>query len=92
MSQISDIDQMIKLLQNARREIKKQQKLSEKCHESWENSTPRRVQKLNADLNWQGMEVDKRLTDIARFYAKSSIVTGTEEKEYNPSGFHRYKY
>jgi len=92
MSQIADIDQMIKLLQTAKREIKKQHKLSQKCHESWQNSTPKRVQKLYADLNWQGMEVDKKLTDIARFYAKSSIVTGTQEKEYNPSGFHRYNY
>lgn len=94
MNYLTEIDKAIELLKNARKEALKQQKLSEQTRDAYgnQNISIKRQQKLSADLSWQCMEVDKRLTDFARFYDQSNIKTGTEEKEYRPSGFHTYKY
>lgn len=94
MTYITELTKAIQLLKNARKEAVKQQKLSEQTRDAYsdQNVSLKRQQKLSADLSWQCMEVDKRLTDFARFYDKSSIKTGTDEKEYRPSGFHTYKY
>lgn len=94
MREVEEIDQLIKLLKTARAEHIKRSKISTKTREAYENKnvSAKRVQSLNADLNWQCMTADKRLIDIARAYEKMSIHRTTGEKEYSPSAFHTYKY
>ena len=94
MTELQEIEQLISLLKTIKREKIRFQKISENTKNAYDSNdvSQKRVQKLNADLNWQAMTYDQRKTDFARLYDKSQIKTGIGEKEYNPSPFHTYKY
>lgn len=92
MKEIELIDLMIDRLKSLKSSIKKKDKISDKAFNmNPQNSTPRQIQKASTDLNWQCMEVDKGKTEIARIFKGSCLDVDTGEKEYNPSGFHKYK-
>ncbi len=91
--EIELIDSLISTAKYLKTAIKKRDKLSEKAFNmSRYTHSPRQIEKTNVDLNWQCMEVDKIKTDFARLFKGSLVDVGTGEKEYNPSGFHSYKY
>ena len=94
MTELEEIEQLLTVLKTVKSELIRRDKISVNCREAFANNnvSQKRVQRLNADLNWQCMTYDQRKTDFARLYDKSKIKTGIEEKEYNPSSFHTYKY
>lgn len=90
---LNEINELIAALKLAKAAITKQQRMSEKQSLlTLENSTDRKRGKAREDLNWQSMEVDKKLTDVARMFKGSCCDVSTEEKYYRPSLFHEYKY
>lgn len=93
MEELNQIENMIEALRRLRASIKKKDKLSEKLFNmDYRNHTPKRIQSVNADLNWECMNIDKEKTNFARIFKGSCIDVGIEEKQYNPSGFHSYKH
>ena len=91
--ELKDIEKLQNYLREIRKEckacIRQKNKLSET---SYTDVTPRRWQKMNTDYNWTSMSYNKMKTNFARMYSKSSIKESTDEREYNPSGFHSYKH
>ena len=47
--------------------------------------------KVSTDLNWLSMKLEEQRTNIARIFKGSHFDVETNEKEYNPSGWHNYK-
>lgn len=66
---------------------KKREKLSERYTSG--NCTYSAMQKLNAELNWIGMDINK--TEERLSFALGYLLPENAIKEYNPSGFHRYE-
>lgn len=64
----------------------KRSKISERC---LQGTTPKMAQKLNAELNFLGMEISKTEERLA--YALGYLLPENATIEYNPSAFHRYK-
>ena len=91
-SELEQIDIMIAKLKEVKASIKKRDKLSDKAFNM--NHTTHRVsqmQKISTNLNWECMHLDKCKTDFARLFKGSVLDVSTDEKEYNPTGFHKYK-
>lgn len=57
-----------------------------------QNSTPKAIQNMEANLNWSAMDLEKRKIDIARAFKGSEFDVSTEKTEFNPSPFHKYTY
>jgi hypothetical protein len=88
-----EIDNLIFQLRELKKEINKRDKLSDKAF----NMTPQthsrsQINKASTDLNWSCMDIDKMKVKFARTFKDSQLNVSTEEVEYNPSGFHSYKY
>ena len=88
---INRIDAMIRVLRNAKKDIKRQQKLSAiNCLEL----TPRQAQKRNTDAEWIAMEQIKRNHELHAL----SVELGFAERRacYEAfeltDGWHLYKY
>ena len=47
--------------------------------------------KVSTDLNWLSMKLEEQRTNIARIFKGSDFDVETNEKEYNPSGWHKYR-
>lgn len=93
MEDIKLIENMINHLRTLKSDIQKKEKLSTKLRDTQLcDVSPKRIEKMNTDLNWQCMNIDKKKTDIARLFKGSMLDVSTDEKEYNPSGWHNYKH
>lgn len=93
MKQIEEIEKMIALIKEVKSCIVKKDKLSDKAFNlSPRNATPSQIDKATSSLNWSCMELDKAITNFARQFKGSLLDVSTEEKEYNPSSFHKYKH
>lgn len=91
---ISDLEELISNARAQIRDLKRMEKMSAKSHTEL---TPKQFQKLNADMNWMGMEMDKRLRSIHAIAVDLDVADIRAESYYNevfyePSGFHRYKH
>lgn len=51
--------------------------------------THKQMQKLNAELNWLGMEINK--TEERILFALGRLLPEDAQSEYNPSPFHKYE-
>ncbi len=92
MTELEFIDEMISKLKRIKSAIKKKDNLSEKAFNmDFRKNTQRQIEKANTNLNWQCMYLDKEKTELARFFKGSFLDVDTSPKEYNPSGFHKYK-
>lgn len=88
-----EVNVLIDKLKYLKHTIKRRNRISERLSNfTHTNNTPRQYEKVNTDLNWECVEVDKIKTDFARLYEVSGIKVGTGEKNYNPSPFHNYKH
>lgn len=93
MDELQKIDELLDTLKYLKNSVKKKDKLSEKAmNTNHRTHTQRQIEKANVNLNWQCMEVDKIKTDFARKFKGSFLDVSTDKKEYNPSGFHSYKF
>jgi hypothetical protein len=93
MQELEQLEQMLALLKNIKRANVKKGKLSDKLAKmDHYNSTPKRIGAANANLNWECMNYDKLKVDFARLFKDSCLDVGVSEREYNPSGFHSFKY
>lgn len=93
LTEVEVVEQMISRLKAVKSHLIKRKAMSEKrANMTHENNSPRQFGKAEADLNWHCMSLDQRIVDVARFYKGSFLDVSTEEREYNPSAFHKYKY
>jgi len=91
-SELEQIDIMIAKLKEVKASIKKRDKLSDKAFNmNHTTHTIKQIQNTNTNLNWECMHLDKCKTDFARLFKGSVLDVSTDEKEYNPTGFHKYK-
>jgi len=91
-SELEQIDIMIAKLKEVKASIKKRDKLSDKAFNmNHTTHTIKQIQNTNTSLNWECMHLDKCKTDFARLFKGSVLDVSTDEKEYNPTGFHKYK-
>lgn len=91
-TEIEQIDEIILALKVLKSDILKTEKLSEKAfNTSTQNSSMRAIEKVNNDLNWQCMYLDKQRVRVSKLIQESELLVSIESKEYNPSGFHKYK-
>ncbi len=91
-SELEQIDIMIAKLKEVKASIKKRDKLSDKAFNmNHATHTIKQIQNTNTSLNWECMHLDKCKTDFARLFKGSVLDVSTDEKEYNPTGFHKYK-
>lgn len=90
--ELNEIEALLAQLKEIKSCIKKRERLSNKCFEmNPRNSTPKRISKANADLNFHCMDLAKAKTAFARLFKGSLVDVSTGEQEYTPSGFHKYK-
>ena len=85
------IDKLQFQLKQLKKSLLKREFLNDKFLNN-QGMSEKQIEKMNAELTWLCMNIDKEKTDIARTYKGSEIEVGTEEKEYNPTGFHSYKH
>lgn len=91
-AEIEQIDKIILALKVLKSDILKTEKLSEKAFNTCiQNSSMRQIEKANNDLNWQCMYLDKQRVRVSKLIQESELLVSIESKEYNPSGFHKYK-
>lgn len=65
--------------------------LSAKMGEDGMEWSMKKRTKVSTDLNWLSMKLEEQRTNIARIFKGSHFDVETNEKEYNPSGWHNYK-
>ena len=93
MDDLKKLDELLQALKTVKAELKRKDRISEKAGKmTTYNSTPRRFQNVYADLNWACMEYDMAKTRFARAFKGSFLDVSTDEKTYNPSSFHSYKF
>lgn len=68
---------------------KKFAKLSEKSQLPLTEMTPKRRDKLNADMNWNRMYYEQEKERLG--YALGFLTLSQIQDYYEPSGFHKYK-
>ena len=89
---ISNIDKVLSELKTLKSEYQKAEKLSEKSlNMDFKNNTPKQIQKVSTDLNWQCMHIDKVKKRVWKSILESELEVDLEDTEYKPSGFHTYK-
>jgi hypothetical protein len=92
MEESKQIENLLSQLKYIKNTLIKRDKLSDKAFNTNPGtSTPKQIDKANTALNWECMELDKAKTVFARSFKGSCLDVGVGEKEYKPSGFHRYK-
>ena len=72
---------------NLKRSAKKRKKLLEKSYDT-SSMTPRAIQKLHADMSWEGMHY--AMTEERLGYALGRITLDELKDYYEPSGWHKY--
>jgi len=88
-----DLDIMLALLKAVKANIVKAKKLSDKSFAyNTTTHTFKAIQKINADHNWQMMNLEKSKVDFARYFKTSILNVNTDTKKYSPSSFHTYKH
>lgn len=70
-----------------KKQCDKRQRLSDRYTSG--DLTHKATQKLNAELNWLGMEIQKTEERLA--FALGRMLPEEATKEFNPSSFHRYE-
>lgn len=88
--EITEIDKVINELKLLKRELIATEKKSKKSFN--ENGTIKQRQKASVDLNWQCMALDKQRKSTWKTISEADLKVSLEDCEYNPSGFHNYKY
>lgn len=83
-------DRLIKILKIIKQNKKKAELIREKQLNV--NTSIKQSNKLSVDLNWLLMDTEKQKRQFCVFFKDSEIDIGTEETEFNPSGFHNYKF
>ena len=92
-SQLDELDRLIAALRTVKTELKKADRTSDKARTTnYLNSSPSQITKAATANNWQQMELDKAKVRAARLFTGSCVDVGTEERIYQPSGFHEYKF
>jgi len=92
VTEIEKIDQVIRQLRILKSYVLKRDVLSKKAFDAcMQNSTRRKIEKVNADLNWHCMSLDKHRVLVSKVIQQSGLLVSTEPREYNPSAFHNYK-
>lgn len=93
---INNIDNVFEHIKSLKADIKKYNKLQESySNMTFENTTQKRRQKVNVDMNWLAMEIDKSKYYLHCELVKAGLSEEREDeyytdKEYHPSGFHDY--
>lgn len=75
---------------------KRRAKMLEKsANMSIDTATQRQIGKLNADLTWSAMDLDKSKHDLHAVCVDYGLAAPREDYddiEYNPSAFHKYNF
>lgn len=77
MKELEIIEQMIYQLKRLKKSIQKRDMLNSTFLNNT-TTTPKQREKINTELTWLCMEIDKEKTNIARTYKGSSIEVGVE--------------
>lgn len=87
------IDAVYNQLKNLRSEMSKTIKLSDKTF-NVKSSSPRQLDRLSANLNYQCMHLEKCRKNFWRTILENKDIldVSLEEREYHLSGFHKYKF
>jgi hypothetical protein len=70
----------------------------DKRREAWDRDpSPKQAQKLNADLNWAGMDIDKIERELHVACVDAGIAdlrdaSHYDTRDYRPSGWHHYQW
>ena len=92
MIKTETIDEVIKQLKDYKKEIKRMEKLSDKrFNMTTENTTIKRIQSVDADLNRWYMYLDKQSKKVWKCIKESWLEVGLDTARYCPSWFHDYK-
>lgn len=83
-------DRLINILKIIKQNKKKAELIREKQLNI--NTSIKQSTKLSVDLNWLLMDTEKQKRQFCVLFKDSGIDIGTEETEFNPSGFHSYKF
>lgn len=83
-------DRLINILKIIKQNKKKAELIREKQLNI--NTSIKQSTKLSVDLNWLLMDTEKQKRQFCILLKDSGIDIGTEETEFNPSGFHKYKF
>ena len=79
-------------------DLRRFQKLSDRLSEmTFDNSTQKKRDKASAELNWLAMEIDQKKLSAHVLAVEAGIADMRDdafygEREYNPSGWHRYTF
>lgn len=90
MTELEEIENLLTRLKAVKQSIKKRDRLFDKATE-WRVRSPRQVQKIDNEFNWEAMRLDQFRTEFARAFRGSTVDVSPKKKEYNPSGFRKYK-
>ena len=90
--EISDIDLMIKSLQEIKKQIKKRDKLSERA---LKDITPKRRQAISCDVTYCGHYIEEETFRLHTLIVKNNIANPFDDEYYQdvffePSPFHKY--
>jgi len=81
-------DYILNRAKNLKKMIVKRRKLNERIH-LFEQMSDKAWQKLNAELHWLSMEIEKEKERIG--FVLGHLTLFELQDEYNPSGWHRYE-
>ncbi|QDP55353.1 MAG: hypothetical protein Tp176DCM1853251_37 [Prokaryotic dsDNA virus sp.] len=91
---LEDLERMKRLIASLISMRKRQATLSGK---SYEDMTPRQIQKNGADLTWLGMDIDKAMREAHAVAVDLGIADARPAShygpvDYRPSAFHHYRH
>ncbi|NCU39885.1 hypothetical protein EOL99_03260 [Candidatus Falkowbacteria bacterium] len=92
MLELEQVENLIKLLQGIKTDIKRRQRLLEK-----ECNTPNQHQKRGVDLSWSAMELEKSEFLLHTLVVQAGIANPFNDDYYGvmyfqPSAFHKYPF
>lgn len=94
--ELEKLEELKKLVISLVSSKKKFIKLSERrSGMSWQDSTPKSIDRAEANLNWHAMEYDKLFRAVHAVSVDCGLSKAKDdysEIEYNPSAFHRYTH
>lgn len=87
------IDLVYSQLKNLRSEMLITIKKSEKAF-NLKGMTPRQIDRVTSNLNFQCMHLEKCRKQFWKIFTENREIfdVSLEERDYNPSGFHSYKF
>lgn len=92
-----DLNDAEAILQLAKRLVSERKHFDKISARQNHDNTPKRAQKIQADMNWQAMEIDKIELDLHAACVDGGVAAPRDDcrygpAEYHPSGFHSYTY